>query len=65
MKKAFGSKHLILLTVAYVAFELVDLIISKSTGVNWFSPRDFKEVLALIAIALLWIWYFIDKIRNH
>ena len=64
MKKTFGLKHLILLTVAVIAFELVDLAFERSTGVHWFSPRDFKELLGLIAVALLWIWYFADKFRR-
>lgn len=62
MKDKFGLKQLILLTVVYVTFELIDLAVSKATGINHFTPRDFKELLGLIAIALLWIWYFVDKI---
>ena len=64
MKEKFGLKQLILLTVAVIAFELVDLAIESSTGVHLFSPRDFKELLGLIAVGLLWVWYFVDKFRR-
>ena len=65
MKDKFGLKQLTLLTAAYVAFELIDLAVSKATGIHHFSPRDFKELLGLIAIALLWIWYFVDRFRKN
>ncbi len=61
MKKEFGLKQLIILTIAYLAFVLIDLAIDCSTGIRWTSPRDFNDILGLIAIGLLWIWYFVDK----
>ena len=64
MKKKFGLKQLILLTVAYLTFVLIDLAIDKSTGIHWVSPRDLKDCLGLIAVGLLWIWYFVDKFRK-
>ena len=64
MKEKFGLKQLVLLTIAVIAFELVDLAMESSTGIHWFSPRDFNELLGLIAVGLLWIWYFVDKIRK-
>ena len=64
MKGKFGLKQLILLTAVYLVFELIDYAIDQSTGIHWISPRDFSELLGLSAIALLWIWYFVDKIRK-
>ena len=64
MKGKFGLKQLILLTAAYLAFVLIDLAINKSTGIRWISPRDLNDYLGLIAVGLLWIWYFVDKYRK-
>ena len=64
MKGKFGLKQLILLTAAYLAFVLIDLVIDKSTGIRWISPRDLNDYLGLIAVGLLWIWYFVDKYRK-
>jgi len=64
MKDKFGLKQMILLTIAYLAFVLIDLVIDKSTGIRWTSPRDLNDLLGLIAIGLLWIWYFVDRFRK-
>jgi len=61
MKKEFGLKQLIILTVAYLTFLLIDLAIDYSTGIHWTSPRDLNDILGLIAVGLLWVWYFVDK----
>jgi len=37
----------------------------KFTLIHWTSPRDFNNLLGLIAIGLLWIWYFADKLRKN
>ena len=64
MKEKFGLKQLIILTVAYLAFVLIDILIDSSTGIRWVSARDINDYLGLIAVGLLWIWYFVDKFRN-
>ena len=64
MKKKFGLKQLILVTVFYLVFTLIELVLDHFTGSHWASPRDLMNILGLIAIGLLWIWYFVDKIRN-
>ena len=64
MNEKFGPKQLIRLTVLYLVFEGFDLVITQQTGVHWVSPRDFLDLLGLVAIALLWIWYFVDKSRK-
>ena len=64
MKKQFGLKQLILVTVFYLVFTLVELGLDLATGIHWTSPRDLNTWLGLIAIGLLWIWYFVDKIRK-
>ena len=64
MKEKFGLKQLLLLTAVSVIFELTDLAVKSSTGIHWFSPRDLKEFWELIAVALLWVWYFMDKFRR-
>lgn len=64
MKEKFGLKQLILLTAAYLAFVLIDLAIDKSTGISWVSSQDLNDYLGLIAVGLLWVWYFVDKFRN-
>lgn len=64
MKGKFGIKQLILLTVFYLVFTLIELGIDRFTGIHWTSPRDFNNLLGLIAIGLLWIWYFVDQFRN-
>ena len=64
MKKQFGLKQLILVTVFYLVFTLVELGLDLATGIHWTSPRDLNNWLGLIAIGLLWIWYFVDKIRK-
>ena len=64
MKKQFGLKQLILVTVFYLAFTLIELGLDQVTGIHWTSPRDLNNWLGLIAIGLLWIWYFVDKSRK-
>ena len=64
MKDKPVLKRLILISAAYLAFVLIDLAIDSSTGIRWTSPRDFNDILSLIALGLLWIWYFTDKIRR-
>ena len=64
MNGKFGLKELIQLTVLYLVFESFDLVITQYTGIHWISPRDFIDFLGLIAIGLLWIWYFVDKFRR-
>ena len=64
MKDKPVLKRLILLTIAYLVFVLVDLAIDSATGVRWTSARDLNDILSLIALGLLWIWYFADKIRK-
>lgn len=64
MKKKFGLKQLILVTVFYLVFTLIELALDNVTGIHWTSPRDLNNLLGLIAIGLLWIWYFVDKFRN-
>ena len=64
MKGEFGLKQLVILTIAYLAFVLIDLAIDKSTGIRWVSPRDLNDYLGLVAVGLLWIWYFVDKSRR-
>ena len=64
MKDKPERTWLILVTAAYLLFVLVDLIIHNSTRIRWTSPRDFNDILSLIALGLLWIWYFADKIRK-
>ena len=64
LKKEFGLKQLILLTVFYLLFVLIDLSIDHFTGIHWTSSRDFNNVLGLVALGLLWIWYFVDQIRK-
>ena len=64
MKEKLGLKQLILLTVAYLAFVLINLAIDKSTGIHWISPRDLNDLLGLIAVALLWVWYVVDKFQR-
>ena len=64
MNGKFGLKQLIILTVAYLAFVLIDLAIDHSTGIRWVSPREFMDYIGLIAVGLLWIWYFVDKFRR-
>ena len=57
-------KQLILLTVFYLAFVLIELAMDEFTGIHWTSPRDFTNILGLLAIGLLWVWYFVDKLRK-
>ena len=64
MKKSFGLKHLILLTVFYLVFTVIELALDRYTGIHWSSPRDLNNLLGLIAIGLLWVWYFADRIRR-
>ena len=64
MKDKFGLKELVQLTVLYLVFEGFDLAITGHTGIHWISPRDFLDYLGLIAIGLLWVWYFVDKFRR-
>ena len=64
MKEKFGLKQLIILTVAYLAFVLIDVLIDRSTGIHWVSARDLNDLLGLITVGLLWVWYFVDKFRN-
>lgn len=64
MKKEFGLKQLFLLTVTYLAFVLLDLVTDRFTGIHWTSPKDFNNLLGLIAIVLLWVWFFVDKFRK-
>ena len=64
MKKQFGLKQLILVTVFYLVFTLIELGLDQATGIHWTSPRDFKNWLGLIVIGLLWVWYFVDKLRK-
>ena len=60
MKKEFGLKHLIILTIAYLVFVLIDLAIDYSTGIHWTSTRDINDILGLIGVGLLWVSYFLD-----
>ena len=64
MKGKFGLRQLILLTLAYLILYGIRLAIRHCTGIHWFSPSDFKELLSLIALGLLWVWYFVDKFRK-
>ncbi|MBO7252982.1 MAG: hypothetical protein J6V25_10210 [Oscillospiraceae bacterium] len=64
MKEKFGLKQLILLTVFYLVFTGIELAMDHFTGIRWTSPRDFNNLLGLIAVGLLWVWYFVDKFRN-
>ena len=64
MKQKFGLKQLILITVFCLIFTLIDITLDKVTGVHWVSPRDLNHLLSLIALSLLWIWYFVDKYRR-
>ena len=62
--KKFGLKQLIILTVFYLGFTLIDLAMDHFTGIHWTSPRDFNNILGIIAVGLLWVWYFVDKFRK-
>jgi hypothetical protein len=64
MIERFGLKQLIIVTVFTVLFTLIDLAVDSFTGIHWTSPRDLLDLLTLAALALLWIWYFVDKFRN-
>ena len=64
MKEKFGLKQLIILTAFYLAFTLIELVMDDVTGIHWTSPRDFNNILGLIAVGLLWIWFFVDKLRK-
>jgi len=64
MKGKFNLKHLVLITVFYLVFTLIELAMDNWTGIHWTSPKDIQNWLGLIAIGLLWVWYFADKIRN-
>ena len=64
MKEKFGLKQLILLTAVYLTFVLIDLAIDKTTGISCFSPRNLNDYLGLVSVGLLWIWYFVDKLRR-
>ena len=64
MKKKFNLKHLVLITLFYLIFMLIEFALDQWTGIHWTSPRDFTNFLGLIAIGLLWIWYFVDKHRT-
>ena len=61
MKEKYGLKYLIIATVFYLIFTLIELAMDNFTGIHWTSPRDFNNGLGLIALGLLWIWYFVDK----
>ena len=65
MKEKFGIKQLILATVFYLVFVIIEVAMDNFTGIHWTSPRDLKNILGLIAIGFLWIWYFIDKFRKR
>ena len=64
MKEKFGLKQLIILTAFYLAFTLIEVVMDDVTGIHWISPRDFNNILGLIAVGLLWIWFFVDKLRK-
>ena len=64
MKKMGGLKYLMTATVFYLVFTLIELAMDNFTGIHWTSPRDFNNILGLIALGLLWIWYFVDKFRR-
>ena len=64
MKNISVLKQLVLITVFYLVFTLIELALGDWTGIHWTSPRDVNNWLGLIAIALLWIWYFVDKLRK-
>ena len=64
MKHNFGLKQLILITVFYLIFTLIDVTLDKVTGIHWISPSDLNQFLSLIALGLLWIWYFADKYQR-
>ena len=65
MKKQFGLKHLILITVFYLVFTLIEVALDQITGIHWMSPRDINNLLGLIAIGLLWIWFLVDTFRKR
>jgi len=62
--KKFGLKQLIILTAFYLVFTLIEVRMDDITVIHWTSPRDINNILGLIAIALLWVWYFADKFRK-
>ena len=64
MKEKFGLKQLIILTAFYLAFTLIEVIMDDVTAIHWTSPRDFNNILGLIAVGLLWIWFFVEKLRK-
>ena len=64
MKHNFGLKQMILITVFYLFFTLIDVTLDKVTGIHWISPSDLNQFLSLIALGLLWIWYFADKYQR-
>ena len=64
MKEKFGLKQLIILTAFYLVFTLLEVLMDDLTGIHWASPRDFENLLGLIAVGLLWVWYFVDKFRK-
>ena len=64
MKNKFGLKQLIILTGFYLGFTLIELAPDRATGIHWTSPRDFNNLLGIIAVGLLWVWYFVDKFRK-
>lgn len=64
MKEKFGLKQLIILTAFYLAFTLIEVVMDDVTGIHWTSPRDFNNILGLIAVGLLWIWFFVEKLRK-
>ena len=64
MKNMSVLKQLVLITVFYLVFTLIELLLDGWTGIHWTSPRDVNNWLGLIAIGLLWVWYFVDKLRK-
>ena len=64
MKNMSVLKQLILITAFYLVFTLIEFLLDGWTGIHWTSPRDVTNWLGLIAIGLLWVWYFVDKLRK-
>jgi len=64
LKNMSVLKQLILITVFYLVFTLIELALDDWTGIHWTSPKDVNNCLGLIAIGLLWVWYFLDKLRK-
>lgn len=64
MEKKSGLTMLIRVTVFYLVFTLIELVLDMSTGIHWTSARDLNDLLGWIAIGLLWVWFFVDQFRK-